>query len=128
LSIRSEAAVSLLKRITNLNLELGLLHHQAILGDSPLDWAFTHAHIEAFEAYVSEKWRVIPYARLSAERQSFDWSSASAFAYQLGIRWNYELESIPLGLSWSTDFLQRIDLKEYTINLAFGLSWNFEHE
>jgi hypothetical protein len=124
-SLRSEGALSLLRRIPHLTLEMGLLHHQALLGESLVEIAFTHAHFEVFDDYQVSNWQFLPYVRLMGEQKTFDWSGKSVLAFQTGLRGAYAFEFAPLIWTWSTDFLQRFDLDEYTINISLGFKWDF---
>jgi len=126
--IRYEAGAAIIRRLPFVTLELGLLEHQALWGDSPIEWAFTHAHLEAYYHFNPNAWALLPYVRIMGEQSTFDWSGRYLLAFQGGLRGRYQLSSIPLRWTFGADYLQRFDLDEWTVNLSFGVQWGHELE
>lgn len=124
--LRYELGAALIRQLSFLTLELGVLQHQALWGDPPLEWAFSHAHFEAFYHFQTSHWTVLPYARIMGEQNTFDWSGRSALAFQGGIRGHHTFSFAPLRWTFATDYLQRFDLDEWTFNLSIGAQWGFK--
>ena len=122
--LRGDFGLTYLKRIRRMTLELGLVQHQAIYGESRRDWSFLNIFAEAYQSYKLGNSRLLPYVRLSAERRVFRPDTLSALAFQTGVRGSYILiKQAELSLLWTIDLLYRRDLSEYTGNAGIGLSW-----
>lgn len=122
--LRGELGLTYLTRINQLTLELGVLQHQAIYGESRTDWSFLNIFAEAYQSYRVNRSRLLPYVRLSLERPIFRPETLPALSFQTGVRGSYVLiRQAEVSLLWTIDLLHRLDLNEYTVNLGIGLSW-----
>jgi len=122
--LRGELGLTYLIRINRLTLELGVLQHQAIYGESRTDWSFLNLFAEAYQSYRLNRSRLLPYVRLSVERPIFRQETLPALSFQTGVRGSYILiKQAEVSLLWTLDLLHRLDLDEYTVNIGIGLSW-----